>query len=94
MGEFLAGVDVELLVDVAEVVIDRLGTQEQRRRRLSDGYATGELERDPQFLGCWLVNRGWVAPSQRLAGGGELDPRALGPRSRTQLLERVDRGRS
>ena len=34
----------------------------------------------------------WVPPSQRHSGGGEHDVRAVGPRARTQPLERLDGG--
>jgi hypothetical protein len=35
-------VDVELLVDVAEVVFDRLGAEEQRRGGLAGGLSRGQ----------------------------------------------------
>src|SRR4051794_6151001 len=37
--ELGAAADVELAVDLAEVVLDRLGREEERRRRLAVGHA-------------------------------------------------------
>ena len=72
LGELLARVDVELQVDVAQVVLDRLRAEEQRGGGLPRGLAAGQQQRDLQLLRGQLVDRARVAPPQRLAGRREL----------------------
>src|SRR3954471_18125061 len=91
LRELVAGVDVELHVDVAEVVLDRLGAEEQRRGGLARRLARGEQEPDLQLLGRERVDRAWLAPAQRLARGRELRAGAVGPRPRVEALERLPR---
>src|SRR6185437_1838018 len=50
LGQFLAGVDAEPLVDVPQVVLHGLGAEEQRRRGLPGRLARGQQQCDLQFL--------------------------------------------
>ena len=85
--ELLARVDPELQVDVAQVVLDRLGAQEQRRGGLARGPAGGEHQGDLQLLGCQLVDRVGLTAAKRLAGRLELGPCPLGPRLSVECAE-------
>src|SRR5438477_12066500 len=91
LRQLLARVDGELLVDVAQVVLDRLRAEEQRRRRLSCRLARGQQERDLQLLWGQLVERGRVAPSERLAGCRQLGAGAACPWSGAKTFERLER---
>ena len=77
---------------MAQVVLDRLRTQEQRRRRLTGRLPAREQQRDLQLLRGQFVDRARVAPAQRLAARGQLGARLLGPRLGIEALERLDRG--
>ena len=62
LAQLLAGVDPELLVDVAQVVLDGLRAEEDRRGRLARRPALREQLRDLQLLRGELVERAGVAP--------------------------------
>src|SRR5690242_5311289 len=87
-GELLAAAHVELTVRVAEVVLNGLRAQEERRGGLAHGAAAGEEQRDLQLLRCQVVERRRVAAPRGLAGRRELAARPLGPRRRAEVVER------
>ena len=64
--EFVARVDAELLVHVAQVVLDGLRAQEQRGRGLPGGLPPGEQDGDLQLLRGQLVERVRV-PARRVS---------------------------
>ena len=79
--ELLARVDPELQVDVAQVVLDRLGAEEQSGGRLARRPARREHHRDLELLGCQLLDRVGLAAAERLTGrlqfgAGPLEPTA------------------
>src|SRR4051812_50098237 len=64
--------DVELGVDVAQVVLDGLGAEEQCGRGVTDGAAVHEQQRDLQ-----LARLSWLeapAPGRRAVGPGATTP--------------------
>src|SRR6185437_12842782 len=91
-GEFVAGVDVQLLVDVPEVILHGLGAQEQRGRGFPCCPPARQGQRDLQLLRGQLVDRARIPPQERLAGGREFGARPAGPWTGAETLEDVQRG--
>src|SRR4051812_17706766 len=85
--ELVARMDAELPIHVTKVVLDRLGTEEERRGSLARRFPLGEETRDLQLLRCEIVERARVAAARRLASGRELRPSLLGPRTGAERLE-------
>src|SRR3954467_8512561 len=81
-GELLPGGDAELAVHVAQVVLDRLRAEKQRRRSLACGAPFGEEDGDLELLRREVVEGARIAATGGLAGGCQLGARKLGPRSR------------
>src|SRR4051812_48690878 len=79
--------DAELPIHVTQVVLDCLGTEEERGSRLARRLPVGEETRDLQLLRREVVERARVAAARRLARGRELRPSLLGPRMRAERLE-------
>src|SRR5205823_3575350 len=82
--------DLELVVDMAQVVLDGLGTQVEPSRRLLRGRAFGQGERHLQLLRRELLAITVVAHARRLAAGVELGHRPLRPGRRAELVERLE----
>ena len=78
-GELLARVDPELAVDRGEVVLDRLGADEDRRSGLARGHPVREQPCDLQLLRREVVERRVVAPPRGLPGRRQLDAGLFGP---------------
>src|SRR4051794_21579516 len=91
LRELLPRVDRELAIRVAEVVLDRLRAEEERRRGLPRRPSLGEQERDLELLRRQLVERARLPAPGRLAGRGQLRPRELRPRRGTEVVEDADR---
>ena len=91
LRQLVAGVDAELLVDVAQVVLDGLRAEEQRGRGFPGRLARGEQQRDLQFLRRQLLQRAGVPPPEGLAGRGELGAGPVGPGTGVEVIERVRR---
>src|SRR5438046_3168737 len=87
MGELRPGAHAQLPVDAAEVRLDRLRAQEERRARLLVCRAARDDESDLKLLGGQLLGRVRVAPPRRLAAGCELRSCALAPGGCAQTLE-------
>src|SRR3954452_19946619 len=85
--ELVARMDAELPIHVTQVVLDRLGTEEERRGSLARRLPLGEETRDLQLLRREVVEGARVAAARRLARGRQLRPSLLGPRMRAELLE-------
>src|SRR5215207_3973403 len=90
--KLLAGVDSELAIRVAQVVLDGLGAEEQLRRRLARGVPAREHERDLELLRRQVVERAGVAPPRALAGRQQLRVCALAPRRGAERLEGLGGG--
>lgn len=73
--------DAELDVKVAQVVVDSLWTQQQRRRGLARGLSAGQQQRDLELLGRQLVERRRVPAAESLPGGLKLGVGSVGPRT-------------
>jgi hypothetical protein len=91
LREFLAGVDTESLVDVPEVVLDRLGAEEQRGRGFPRRLPPGEQQRDLQLLRRQIVEGARVPGPARFAGGRELGAGPLSPGPGVEAVEGVHR---
>src|SRR4051794_13850541 len=85
--ELVARMDAELQIHVTQVVLDRLGTEEERRGRLARRLPLGEETRDLQLLRREVVERARVAAASGLTRGRELRPSLLGPRARAERFE-------
>ena len=68
-GELRTALHAELAEHVAQVVLDRLGAHEQRRRRLAVGEALGDELGDPKLVCRQLRGVAWrarvMAPAAR-----------------------------
>jgi hypothetical protein len=73
------------------VVFDRLRAEEHRCCRLASRAAFRKQERDLKLLRCQLVERRRIAPACGLPGCAEFRACRLGPRCRTEAVERIDR---
>src|SRR4051794_40437933 len=91
-SQLLARVDAELLVDVAQVVLDGLRAQKDRRRGLARRPALREQLRYLQLLRGELVQRAGIAPPGGLPGRSQLGVGLVGPAAGAQALERLKRG--
>jgi len=89
LGELGAGLDVELGVDVAQVVLDGLGAEEQGGRRLTNRLAADQVQGDLQFARGQLARRAGSGTMDRRPGGDQLVGRLVGPRPRTEPAEIV-----
>ena len=89
--ELRAAADVELAVDLAEVVLDRLRREEQRGRHLAVRHALRDEERDLQLVRRQPRAGRLRAPPRRRARRAQLRHRALAPRRRAEPLERRQR---
>src|SRR5262249_23468986 len=85
--QILARVDAELLVDVAQVVFDRLRAQKQGRCGLAGRLTCGEQQRDLELLRRQLVDGGRFAAAECLAAGLNLAVCSLCPRTRVEALK-------
>src|SRR4051812_10220514 len=90
-GKLGAGADAELPVDVTEVVLDRLGAENQLCARLAICRSPRHGARDLQLLRRQAVTEIDVATAHRLAGRAELLLGAGRPRHRLELRESVQR---
>src|SRR5690349_18160811 len=86
-AQLVAGADLELVVNVAQVVLDRLRAEVQAPGRLARGRALGESQRDLKLLRSQLTAITFVAHSRRLARSLQLSQGPLGPRRRAQFVE-------
>src|SRR3954451_24774478 len=91
LRQLLARGDAELLVDVPQVVLDGLRTQEDRRGRLAGGLAVGQEARDLALLRRQLIECRRVATARGCAGRRQLGAGLIGPRRRAEALERLER---
>src|SRR5204863_2767227 len=76
-------------VDVSQVVLDRLRTEEDGRCSLARRLALRKQQRDLKLLRRQLVERRHVAAACGFAGRGELGRGRVGPRRRTQARKRL-----
>src|SRR5690242_3695520 len=84
--------DAELLVDVAQVVLDGLRAQEDCCCGLARRLSARQQESDLELLRREVVDRRGVATPCRLTACRELRPRALGPRPGAESLEVIECG--
>jgi Rv2258c-like winged HTH domain len=91
-GELLPGVDAEFLVHVPQVVLHRLGAQEECGGGLLGCPPARQGQGDLQFLWGQRVDRGRVTPPAGFAGRGQFGARTLGPRPGAETLEGLQRG--
>src|SRR5262249_39988988 len=89
--ELVAGVDVQLPIDVAEVVLDRLGAEEERGCRLARRPAGRAGEGGLELLRRPLGGTAGIAAPRRLARRREFRAGELRPRRRPEQVERVER---
>jgi hypothetical protein len=92
LRELVAGVDPQFLVDVAEVVFDRLRAEEQRGRRLPCRFSRCEQERNLQLLRRQFVDHARLPPPASLARGRELGTGPIGPGAGVEALEHINGG--
>src|SRR5207253_5555472 len=88
-GELVARGDFELLEDLAQVVLDRSGADEELCADLGVGETILGESGDLSFLGCEHAARLVGAPARGLARGRELATGALGKRVGPDKAERV-----
>src|SRR5256885_1621515 len=91
-GQFFAGADLQLVIDVTEVVLDGLRAQVEPGRGLARGRSFGKRQRDLKLLWCQLATVGVVADACGLAACLELGRGSLRPGRRAQPVERLERG--
>src|SRR2546423_3435972 len=87
--ELVARPDAELPIDVPQVVLDRLRAEEEPRGGLARRAPAREEQRDLELLRCQVSEGAGGAAPRRLAGGGELRARKLGPRRGSEPLEEL-----
>src|SRR5437868_7434859 len=91
MRELRARADAQLSVHAAEVILDRLRTEEHRCGGLACRAALRQQERDLQLLRCQLVERRRVSLARLLARRLELRTGEIRPRRCTKRVERFER---
>src|SRR5581483_4438628 len=90
-SQLVAGPHLELVVDVAEVVFDRLRAQVETRGRLARRRAFGQRHRNLQLLRRQLLPVRVLADAGRLTARLELGQGALRPGGRAELVEGLQR---
>src|ERR1700716_122216 len=90
--ELLARPDLELVVDVAKVVFDRLWAQVQLRRGLAGRPSFGQRERHLELLGCQRVAGVVVTHAGRLPACDQLGEGPRRPGAGAEAIERGQRG--
>ena len=76
---------------MSQVVFDGAWREKELRRDLLVRQALGHDACDLQLLWCELLNRAGTTFPSALARGAKLNASSVGPRSRAELLEDVER---